>query len=227
MDDCITLPAWFIFILLLFAGVMVLDRLLMPGLRWYLRRRVNKVIDEVSSRLDIEIRPFQLTRRQSLIDQLVFDDKVIAEIKVYAAEHEMPTAVAQQKAKLYASEIVPAFNVYIYFRLGYWLARKFARLIYRIRVGFFDNNGLKKYPRASVGQANAGCRGIAAVARILREFNLALEIKSVSWVSFLSAYPLAIQVPCQGLAEFFYSRSSLGIVSVMADANRYRGCIFY
>ena len=146
MENHITLPTWLFVLLVLFAAVMVLDRLLMPSLRWYLRRRVNKVIDEVSSRLDIEIRPFQLTRKQSLIDQLVFDDPVIEAIKIYAEKNKMPVAVAQQKARQYASEIVPTFNAYIYFRLGYWLARKFARLIYRVRVGFFDNDGLKKIP---------------------------------------------------------------------------------
>ena len=149
MDHTITLPAWMFFVLLLFAGVMVLDRLLMPSLRWYLRRRVKKVMDEVSSRLDIEIRPFQLTRRQGLIDQLLFDDQVIEAVKSYATEKEMPMTVAQEKARHYAGEIVPAFNAYIYFRFGYWLARKFARLVYRIRVGFFDADGLKSIPQGS------------------------------------------------------------------------------
>jgi len=149
MDNYITLPTWLVILLVLFAAVMVLDRLLMPGLRWYLHRRVNKVIDEVSTRLDIKIRPFQLTRRQSLIDQLVFDEPVIEAIKAYAEKNKMPVALAQQKARQYASEIVPAFNAYIYFRLGYWLARKFARLVYRIRVGFFDDDGLKKIPQGA------------------------------------------------------------------------------
>jgi glycerol-3-phosphate O-acyltransferase len=146
MDNTITLPAWVFIILVLFAGVMVLDRMLMPSLRWYLRRRVKKVMDEVSSRLDIAIRPFQLTRRQGLIDQLVFDDQVIEAVKTYAVENDMPKTVAQEKAKRYAHEIVPAFNAYIYFRLGYWLARNIARLIYRVRVGFYDAKELKNIP---------------------------------------------------------------------------------
>jgi len=146
MDNTITLPLWGFIILVLFAGVMVLDRLLMPSLRWYLRRRVNKVMDEVSSRLDIAIRPFQLTRRQGLIDQLIFDEQVIESVKSYAHENDMPQAVAQEKAKRYAHEIVPAFNAYIYFRFGYWLARSIARLIYRVRVGFYDAEELKNIP---------------------------------------------------------------------------------
>lgn len=146
MENTITLPLWTYVLLLLFAGIMVIDRMLMPSLRWYLRRRVKRVMEEVSSRLDIEIRPFQLTRRQGLIDQLLFDDQVIEAVKAYAVEKNMPTSVAQENAKRYAGEIVPAFNAYVYFRFGYWLARNVARLIYRIRVGFFDEDQLKNIP---------------------------------------------------------------------------------
>ncbi len=146
MDNTITLPSWQFIVLVLFAGIMVLDRLLMPSLRWYLRRRVRKVMDEVSSRLDIAIRPFQLTRRQGLIDQLIFDDQVIEAVRTYADENDMPQTVAQEKVKHYAHEIVPAFNAYIYFRFGYWLARNIARLIYRVRVGFYDSEELKNIP---------------------------------------------------------------------------------
>ncbi len=142
--ETITLPYWVFIVLVVFAAVMVLDRILLPGMRWYLKRRVNRVISEINTRLDIEIRPFQFTRRQALIDQLVFDEKVIDAIKDYAEAHDMPQAIAQQNAHKYASEIVPAFNAYIYFRIGYWLAKKLARMVYRVRVGFYDNNKIKE-----------------------------------------------------------------------------------
>ncbi len=149
MQHTITLPLWAFLLLALFATVMLLDRVLLPGLRWYLRRRVNRVIEEINARLDIEIRPFQLTRKQALIDQLVFDDKVVAAIKAYAQEHHMPSEVAQAKAIKYANEIAPTFNAYVYFRFGYWLAKKIGRLVYRVRVGFFDDDELKNIPQNS------------------------------------------------------------------------------
>jgi len=142
--ETITLPYWMFIVLVLFAGVMVLDRILLPSMRWYLKRRVNRVISEINTRLDIEIRPIQFTRRQALIDQLVFDEKVVDAIKLYAEERKMPHAVAQQKAYAYASEIIPAFNAYIYFRIGYWLAKKLARLVYRVRVGFYDKDKISQ-----------------------------------------------------------------------------------
>jgi len=122
----------------------VLDRFLMPGMRWYFRRRVNRVIDEINTRLDVEIRPLQITQRRALIDRLVFDEKVLEAVKQTALEKGMPTSVAQDKARKYANEITPAFNAYMYFRIGYWISKKLARLMYRMRVGFFDNNELSK-----------------------------------------------------------------------------------
>ena len=151
MDSSITIPYWLFFLLIVFALIMVLDRILLPGMRWYLKRRVNRVIEEVNTRLDIEIRPFQLTRKQALIDQLIFDDKVVEAIKEYAQQNNMPKEVAQSKAIRYAEEIAPSFNAYLYFRLGYWIAKKVGRLLYRVRVGFYDDNQLKSIPdRSSV-----------------------------------------------------------------------------
>ena len=34
--------------------------------------------------------------------------------------------------------IVPAFNAYFYFRLGYWIAKRLARALYRVRLGYAD-----------------------------------------------------------------------------------------
>ncbi|MCH6566130.1 MAG: 1-acyl-sn-glycerol-3-phosphate acyltransferase, partial [Proteobacteria bacterium] len=151
MESAITLPFWIFVLLVLTAVLLTLDRILLPGFRWYLRRRVNRVIEEVNTRLDIEIRPFQLTRRQALIDQLVFDDKVTETIKDYAREHAMPKEVVQAKVLRYANEIAPSFNAYVYFRFGYWLAKSIGRMLYRVRVGFYDDDGLKNIsPDASV-----------------------------------------------------------------------------
>ena len=44
MASTITLPVWLFFILLLLALWAALDRLLVPGARWYFRRRVNRAI---------------------------------------------------------------------------------------------------------------------------------------------------------------------------------------
>ena len=140
MEETVTLPLWLFALLIVSALLLVLDRILFPGVRWYLRRRVNRLIEEVNTRLDIEIRPFQRTRKQALVDQLVYDEKVVEAMNAFAVEHNMPKTVAQAKVIRYAREIAPSFNAYIYFRFGYWLAKGLGRLLYRVRVGFYDDN---------------------------------------------------------------------------------------
>ena len=139
MTGQITISVW-LFILLIIIGVSaVLDRILIPSTRWFLRRRINRVIDEIGTRLHIEIRPFQLTKRQVLIDRLVYDPKVVEEIQNHARQYDMPLEVVQKEVVTYAREIVPSFNAYLYFRIGYWFAKKIARLLYRVRVGLIED----------------------------------------------------------------------------------------
>jgi glycerol-3-phosphate O-acyltransferase len=143
MDLQITLPIWVFIILIGIAMWAVLDRALIPSTRWFLRRRINRVIDEISTRLDIQIKPFQITKRQVLIDRLVYDPQVIEAIQQEAALRECPREIVQAEVLTYAKEIVPSFNAYLYFRLGYWLAKKIAKLLYRVRIGFSEDEKLK------------------------------------------------------------------------------------
>jgi glycerol-3-phosphate O-acyltransferase len=142
MTRAVSLPLWMALLLVLLAAWAALDRLLVPSVRWYLRRRVQRVIDELNTRLKLEIPSFQRTRRRVLIDRLVFDPKVVEAVDVQAREAGIPRAVLAGKVERYAREIVPAFNAYFYFRIGYWLSKRVARLLYRVRLGFSDEAGL-------------------------------------------------------------------------------------
>jgi glycerol-3-phosphate O-acyltransferase len=143
MNETITLPLWLFIFLVVTAILLLLDRILWPGVRWYLRRRVNRLIEEVNARLDIEIRPFQRTRKQALVDQLVYDEKVVEAMNQYAAENQLPPKVVQSKVIRYAREIAPSFNAYVYFRFGYWLAKAVGRMLYRVRVAVQDEDRLR------------------------------------------------------------------------------------
>ena len=110
-------------------------------MRWYFRRKVKRVLDEISVRLKIDLPQFKLTRRRALIDRLMIDPRVTAAAQQYAQEHGEPLAATMQRVATYAREIVPAFNAYVYFRVGYWLAKTFAQLVYRVRLGYTDDAG--------------------------------------------------------------------------------------
>src|SRR6185503_6522906 len=116
--------------------------LLLPGVRWYLRRKVNRVIRQINFRLNVELPQFKLTRRQVLIDRLFHDPRVQQAVEAESREKHIPRGVLLARVDRYAREIVPAFNAYLYFRIGYWLAKNFARFLYRVRLGYTDGAAL-------------------------------------------------------------------------------------
>ena len=146
MADAVTLPFWMAAVLVALAAVAVVDRLLTPSVRWLLRRRVERVLDEVHTRLQIRIQPFKLNRRQALIERLIHDPEIAAEAERFAADNDLPRREVADRVERYAREIVPAFNAYIYFRFGYWLSRRIARALYRVRLGAIDDGALAAVP---------------------------------------------------------------------------------
>src|SRR5712671_6657816 len=128
MAETVTLPAWMFVVLLILAGLATFEKLLVPALRWMVTRPANQVIDELSTRLRIGIRPFQRTRRQALIHRLLTDPKVQQAAEKHAREKQVPVEAWLKIVETYAREIVPAFNAYLYFRIGYWAGRGIARL---------------------------------------------------------------------------------------------------
>ena len=137
-DTTIELPLWLALGLATGCIYAIMMSILMPSVRWYFRRRLNRAIEKINQRLQIQIRPFQRTKRQVLIDRLIYDSKVIEEIEAQASAKGMSRELLQARVYHYAREIVPAFNALIYFRFGYWLARKVSRFIYRVKVSAAD-----------------------------------------------------------------------------------------
>jgi len=147
----VTLPMWAFVVLAALAGWAVLVLLLAPGMRWYFRRRVNTVLRQIGSRLHVELPSFKLTRRQVLIDRLFHDPRVQAAAATHAGESGESLAEIWRRVDRYAREIVPSFNAYLYFRIGYALARGAARLLYRVRVGYVDEAALARVdPKSTI-----------------------------------------------------------------------------
>ena len=143
MTGTVIIPIW-LFVLLGVTFILVLiNKLLIPSVRWFFRKKLNKTINELNQRFNIKLRPFQLTKRQVLIDRLVHDYQVLEHVQQSSFEDEVPREVMMEKAQRYAREIVPSFNAYIYYRLGFWLAKKLAKLFYRVRVNANQSEELK------------------------------------------------------------------------------------
>jgi glycerol-3-phosphate O-acyltransferase len=145
------MPMWLAVVLGCLSAAAVLQFFLLPGVRWFFRRKMNRMIDEVNTRFNIEIPEFKVTRRQVLIDRLFHDEKVQAAVAHYCAARNMPRSEALRRVDTFAREIVPSFNAYAYFRWGYRVAKYYARWLYRVRLGYTDGTALAAInPRSSV-----------------------------------------------------------------------------
>jgi glycerol-3-phosphate O-acyltransferase len=142
VSEPVELPFWVAAVLLAFAVWALIEHLLLPGLRWMVTHPANQVIDKLSDRLRIGVRPFQRTRRQALIHRLLTDPRVQQTAEQFATKNRLPLQAVLKRVETYAREIVPAFNAYLYFRIGYWLGRTIARALYRVRIGYIDSAGI-------------------------------------------------------------------------------------
>lgn len=146
MGSTFAVPLWIALPVGLLAAWAAYDKLVMPAIRWFVAGQANRVIDELGERLRIGIRPFQRTRRQILIHRLLGDPRVLEAAEQYAAATATPLPAALKRVERYAREIVPAFNAYLYFRTGYWLGKKLAQGLYRVRIGYVDSDGIRAIP---------------------------------------------------------------------------------
>ena len=52
MFETIELPMWFVVIAAIFAAIAALERALIPSVRWFFRRRMERVVSQLNARLD-------------------------------------------------------------------------------------------------------------------------------------------------------------------------------
>src|SRR6266850_3697108 len=144
MSDAVAITAWLLVLIAALALWALYEHVLAPALRFLVTHPANQVIDELGERLRIGIRPFQRTKRQALVHSLLADRRVQAAAEKYARENKITLPAALRRVERYAREIVPAFNAYLYFRIGYWIGRWIARSLYRVRIGYLDSEGIAK-----------------------------------------------------------------------------------
>ena len=142
MTSPVAVPLWLMLIVCALALWALFDHVFLPAVRAVMRRRFNRAIEDLNARLKLRIQPFKLAKRQALIDQLIFDPEVLRAVEAYATENKVPREAAQQRARRYAQEIVPSFSAYAYFGIGTRLARWVSTFLYRVRLGYLDEQAM-------------------------------------------------------------------------------------
>jgi glycerol-3-phosphate O-acyltransferase len=134
MTQTVELPLWLFVLIVLFATVTALSHFLLPSVRWFFRRRFERAVERLNTRLKRPIQPFKLAQRYDMIQRLIYDPEVSREIAIYAEKNDVPENVAFQKAREYAREIVPSFSAFAYFSFAMRVAKFLAEAVYRIRT---------------------------------------------------------------------------------------------
>ncbi|WP_386628259.1 1-acyl-sn-glycerol-3-phosphate acyltransferase [Sulfitobacter geojensis] len=147
MTQTVQLPLWLFVLIMLFAAVTALSHFLLPSVRWFFRRRLERAVKRLNTRLKRPIEPFKLARRYDMIQRLIYDPEVTREIVNYAREHKVPENVAFEKARVYAREIVPSFSAFAYFSFAIRLTRLLANFVYRIESSETNNEIFNEIPK--------------------------------------------------------------------------------
>jgi glycerol-3-phosphate O-acyltransferase len=134
MFRTVELPLWLLILVLLFAGVTFASHFLFPSVRWFLRRRAERLVAELNKRLDRPIQPFKLLDRTDMIQRLLYDPEVMKAVADHAHETGVREDVAFERARHYAREIVPSFSATVYFGVATRAARWLSTLLYDVRV---------------------------------------------------------------------------------------------
>ncbi len=95
----VQLPLWLLLLILAFAAVTFASHFLFPSVRWFFRRRMERVVARLNTRLARPIEPFKLARRFDTIQRLIYDPEVARAIVEHAGREGIPEAVAFQKAR--------------------------------------------------------------------------------------------------------------------------------
>jgi glycerol-3-phosphate O-acyltransferase len=131
-------PLYILIPLAVLAAVALLERVLLPPVRVLVRRWLRGMSEEVDTRLRLKLQPFKLTRKHIVEEMLIHDPEVALAAKAYREANHLSWDEVTDLVRVWAHEIVPRFNVYLYYRPTHAFARGVARALYRVRIGFLD-----------------------------------------------------------------------------------------
>ena len=130
-------------LLILIALPTLFTRLLIPLWLKVWNRWSQRAFKDVNPQLQLKLSPFTLTRYRALADQLATDPQLLKVAAEIAENEGKSLQDVRDRLHQIALEIVPAFNPFFYFRVGYRLARGMLRGFYRVSIGFVDEQSLE------------------------------------------------------------------------------------
>ncbi len=93
---------------------------------------------------------FKLTGKRYITEALLADPEIAAAVRAHAEEHAMPKAKVWARVRVYLQEIVPAFNLLMYYQFGYALSKAALGIFYRSTITIRRPESIASLPRESI-----------------------------------------------------------------------------
>lgn len=114
------------------------------------RRTGDRVARRTVLRMRARIDRFKLARKEHVAAALLADAEIGAAVARHAAEHGTAPAEAWAQVRRYVDEIVPFFNIIVYYQVGYRAARWLLSLFYKVSVEYASPEAMQRVPRDAV-----------------------------------------------------------------------------
>lgn len=143
MENAVELSRWQFWLLIALSGYAILHLFLLPIMQRLIYYRTQSTEKLLNKTLDFGLPSYAMANRQLWVDRIVNDSEVQAAIQ-QASKGNLSDTNAAARARKYATEIVPTFNILFYFRVGFWLARKVLRMFYWIEIALANQEQYKQ-----------------------------------------------------------------------------------
>ncbi|MDF1667379.1 MAG: hypothetical protein P1V97_36875, partial [Planctomycetota bacterium] len=107
---------------------------LTAGVVRHIRRRIRRRSIRAMKQFRVKLNRWKLSPKGEIRNQLMRDKEVVDAIVAHSQESGEKLGEAEQRAELYVDEIVPAFKVFSYYVFGFWVAKVFLNLLFKLEV---------------------------------------------------------------------------------------------
>lgn len=117
---------------------------------WLWRRWTAKLARRALLRFRARIDRFKLTGKRYIVQSLLADERIAEAVRVHADEHGIERAQVWRRVEAYLDEIVPSFNLFMYYQFGYAISKAALGLFYKTSLRIRDPKAFEALPRESI-----------------------------------------------------------------------------
>ena len=115
-----------------------------------IRRFANRAAAGAVRRFRVRVDRFKLTSKKRVRASLLADEAVAIAVGAHATAHGVPEERVWETVKEYVDEIVPYFNILMYYEVGYHASRALLNLFYKVDVTEAVPASIRALPKQSI-----------------------------------------------------------------------------